>query len=173
MRLAFLVVFGLAFLAGCGGSSSSDDVVGGSGSPTSSSPSSVPDSEHCEPPPVEPTYLPWIARGEAIPEPEVSKGPDDATTLKWVRPDSPDPSYVLLRRTSIRTGGGLGDEVPVSIPDVQSAQFYEGEVAGMAFLVWDTGELSCGEIGLQLVATDMTRAQARDEILKVAKSLTG
>ncbi len=67
--------------------------------------------------------------------------------------------------------GGAGDDVAVAIPGADSAQFYEGEAPGMAFLVWETGEAECGEIGLQLVASEMTRAQAREEIVKVAKSL--
>jgi hypothetical protein len=41
----------------------------------------------------------------------------------------------------------------------------------MAFLVWETGAADCGEIGLQLVAPDMTRARARREIVNVAQSL--
>lgn len=173
MKRTLLLTLALVVLAGCGGSSGSDDVAGGSASDPSTSEPSVQDSDYCEPPPVEPTYLPWIDAREAIPEPEASHGPDDATTLMWPRPDSMEPYYVLLRRTSTRTGGGPGEEISVSIPGAHSAEFYEGEAAGMAFLVWDTGEPYCGEIGLQLVATDMTRAQARGEILKVAKSLTG
>ena len=51
------------------------------------------------------------------------------------------------------------------------AQFYEGEAPGLTFLVWETGEATCGEMGLQLVALGMSRAKARNEIVKVARSL--
>ena len=160
-----------SFLAGCAGASSSD---GAEEDPVSSAPTasaSVAGSEHCEAAPATPTYLPWLSSGERLPEPDASYGPGDTTTLTWVREDWPESSYVLLRRGSSRTWGGAGDEVAVGIPGADSAQFHEGEAPGMAFLVWETGEAKCGEIGLQLVALDMTRARTREEIVKVAKSL--
>lgn len=96
MRPSLLLLFAVSLVAGCADSSSSG---GADGAPPAGAPASGPaaDSDSCEPPPVRPTYLPWLPERQPPPDPEVSHGPADATDLVWAREDSTEAYYVLLR----------------------------------------------------------------------------
>jgi hypothetical protein len=95
--------------------------------------------------------------------------------LDWRNPhwkEEIPPYYVILRRQAEPNLAAPGDQVAVTIEGSDEGAFYEGEVAGNAGIYWVIPNvISCSTLALELVAPDLTRAEARNEIFKVAESL--
>lgn len=136
----------------------------------------------CEFAPVRPTYLPWLRPGQRVPAPQPSHvSPDaaaanpDTAALTWSRPGWETPprvSYVQLRKETPTSFGGPGEQVPVAVSGAGSGQYHEGESPGSGVIAWDTGASRCGQVVLELQAPDLTRQQAKVELLRIARSLS-
>lgn len=171
------VALSLALL-GCGSSSDSRERTGpGSAKAQSSaSASASADGEaRCGFASVRPAYLPWLKRGEEVPPPQKYHGPDEAAWLDWRRPDWAEdaPYYVVLRRDS-QFSTSSGQLVPgTRLPETaEPGRLHSGEVGFSPSVVWFLdGATSCEWLTLQLSAPGMSREQAEEEIVRVARSL--
>lgn len=138
--------------------------------------SSVDGGARCEYASVRPAYLPWLKPGKAAPRPQTYHGPDDAAWLDWRRPhwaEEDAPYYVVLRRDSQFTTSS-GHLVPgTRLPETaERGRLYSGEVGFSPSIVWFlVGAPSCEWLTLQLAAPGMSRRQAENEIVKIARSL--
>jgi hypothetical protein len=143
----------------------------------------------CSFPLYRPTYLPWIAPGESVPDPT-----KDLTSGGG--PQGLDPGYAMLVWAfgDISTLGGpelkgtlalwrstenvgsfpIDPHVP-SLPDGSDGRFYEGET-GDRSIVWsdaseNTYDDSCSETALVLTMPNLTNEEQRQELVKIARSL--
>jgi hypothetical protein len=148
------------------------------GSPSPDPPPSPADAGGCPFPSVRPTYLPWLSAGEDVPPPRMSHASEEggsSASLEWRNPNWEQgipPSYVTLRRQTEPNLGAPGDPVAVTIDGSDEGGFYEGEVPGDAAISWVIpNATSCSTVALELVAPDMSRSEAKREIVKIAESL--
>jgi hypothetical protein len=98
-----------------------------------------------------------------------------SASLEWRNPNWEQgipPSYVTLRRQTEPNLGAPGDPVAVTIDGSDEGGFYEGEVPGDAAISWVIpNATSCSTVALELVAPDMSRSEAKREIVRIAESL--
>jgi hypothetical protein len=131
-----------------------------------------PSSGECEFPAFQPTYLPWVTAGRPVPAPDAFHDPmDDSATLHWSRPGTDLPYYVALTRESYSLdGSGPGETIAVAIPGAASGQLYIGETPGDEDIYWNVGPGPCSEFVLELSTNDMSRAESKAAIIKIAES---
>jgi hypothetical protein len=134
-------------------------------------PSETPSPPKCGFPRFQPTHLPWLKAGETAPAPHAFYGPTgDSATLYWSRPGVNVPYYVRLTRQSpTLSGSGPGETVDVGIPGAATGELFEGETPGSELIYWSDGQ-PCSEFVLELAANDMSRAESRAEIIRIASS---
>jgi hypothetical protein len=139
-------------------------------------PSGDEDATPCPPPPVTPTYLPWLAPDEGVPRPEVWKGgPEDGDSHQlnwWPNGHVPadEPYLVALRRLSEPGGTGGGDPTGIVVEGAEGVSG-GGPMPGDVWVGWNIGGRSCNLVELELTTSGrMTAALARREILRIAES---
>lgn len=132
--------------------------------------------QQCQPTDLRPSFLPWIAEGDPIPEPEAYDAPagpqSDGVILSWHAPSSTfqAPYSVVLRQYSDPIGAG-GDEVPIRHLG-ELGNFYEGTAPGLGAIMWESPDSPCNILALELNAYPrMTREETRQTLIRVAESL--
>ena len=116
-----------------------------------------------------PTYLPWLAEGEEVPEPQrwVKNG---ASYVGWSSGgDDPVKQRSLVFRRNTEPLGGEGEAVSVRLEGAEG--YYYSAPGSLASALWKTDSGSCGLITLALSLPGSDRAELRDHILKVVESL--
>lgn len=132
--------------------------------------------EACDFAPVRPTYLPWVAPGEPVPDPSESKSDDpdgDEASLVWTKERGERPYYVaLVRWTSGFFPGGRDVSVVVAgVPGRLSTGATEGKYPGVAEIQWFLPQARCNDIRLWLKTSGrMTDREAADKAIKIAES---
>jgi hypothetical protein len=136
-------------------------------------PSGTTPAARCEFPTFQPTYLPWLRSGQAVPIPDAfyGLGHDASATLYWSRPDVGVPYYVrLTHQPPTLDGSGPGRTISVAIPGASAGQLYLGETPGNELIYWTIDQGPCPEFVLELSANDMSRAESEAAIIKIARS---
>lgn len=148
--------------------------------------------EVCDFPGYRPTYLPWLEPGDPVPEPERQ------LTSAGGGPQGLDPGYAILvwGFGDISTPGGPRLEGTLSLwrstenigalpidpavprlPDGAQGRFYDGK-GGDWSIVWRDVPSGvpygdpCSETVLGLTMPHLASAEQREELIKVARSLT-
>jgi hypothetical protein len=168
------------------------EVQGVSFAPTAGPLPPAVDEEICDFPSVSPTYLPWLAADEPIPEPEKSQSADGGgpqgldpgySTLSWsngdiTRPGSdPDVGAVHLWRATQSVGSIPTDPDVPPLPNGATGRFYASEGGGADWsIVWgdpipDVSDDDCSETTLVAYFPNLTKAEGKEEILLIARSL--
>ena len=115
-----------------------------------------------------PTYLPWLDKGEEVPEPqlEVENG---TSYVMWASGDG-DPSQksVIFRRNS-EPRGGLGEAVSVRLEGARG--YYYASPGSSAAVLWKTDSETCDLITLAVSLPGSDQAEIRDEVLRIVESL--
>jgi hypothetical protein len=138
----------------------------------------------CEYASVIPAYLPWLKRGEEVYPPHPFHGPDNSARFYWPRPGSRynHGDYVKVSKSDSVFTTGPGQLVPgTRLPHTaEPGRLHSGDVFGwwpqagitVSAIVWFlVGAPSCEWLTLQLSAPGMSREQAEEEIVRIAKSL--
>lgn len=148
--------------------------------------------EACAFPSVRPTYLPWLAPGQAIPRPEMEKWAEREdgiqtepgySILSWSNGDVTNPgtsrdigSIALWRTTESVVSFPTDDEVP-ALPDGSTGRLHASEGGGADWsIVWGdstpdvTGD-DCSETTLVAYFPNLSKAEGKQEIIKIARSL--
>jgi hypothetical protein len=140
--------------------------------PADTSPSSD-DAEvsgRCDFPPFRPAYLPWLKAEQPLPAPSRERHAGYAQ-LAWHGRDS---SYVLLWRVS-ELLGGRGQPAP-SLPNGAEGYLYESEsdedIADWAILWADAHDDGCNQTALLLYDPRLAKQEGKQEILRLAATLT-
>jgi hypothetical protein len=152
----------------------------------------VVDEEICDFPSVRPTYLPWLAPGQLIPDPGMGLSADGGgpqgldpgyATLSWANGDvtnpgsSPDIGAVHLWRATQSVGSFPVDPVVPPLPDGSTGKLYLSEGGGGDWsIVWggpppDAADDDCSETTLVVSFPNLTAAEGKEEILAIARSL--
>jgi hypothetical protein len=124
-------------------------------------------SGRCDFPSFRPTYLPWLAPGEAVPAPGFDRFAGYAQ-LEWHAGNA----YVVLWRVS-DVIGGPGDPAP-ALPNGAEGYLYEGssdEHADWAVVWADVQADGCNETTLSVVSRRLTEQEGKDAILRIAATL--
>lgn len=117
----------------------------------------------------EPTYLPWLAKGEKVPDPQRDVDPGlGRAEATWLKPGA-EGGGIALTRYTYHPASGPGEAVSVMM-EGKSGELYFGK-GGTPTIVWDTGAAECNFIELVLGDVGLERAAARRELLQVAESL--
>ncbi len=144
----------------------------------------------CNFPSYRPTYLPWIAPGESVPDPtrdltSAGGGPQGLdpgyAQLVWAFGDISTPGGPALKGTSTlwRSTESVGSfpidpQVP-SLPDGSGGRFHEGETGDWSIVWSDASESTyddpCSETTLGLTMPNLTNEEQRQELVKIARSL--
>ena len=165
---ALLLLLGL--IAGCGGGDGSADRSSDSSSPvTSISSGGAGAGERCDFPRVRPAHLPWIEAGHPLPAPSRERF-DDYAKLTWRAGDS---SLQLWRVDELL--GGPGEPAP-RLPNGAEGYLYESEsdedVANWAIVWADPQADGCNQTTLALHSRSLSKRNGKEEILRIAGSLT-
>jgi hypothetical protein len=151
----------------------------------------VVDEELCDFPSVRPTYLPWLAPGETVPEPArqmnaAGGGPQGLdpgySILSWSNGDitqpGSDPNVAgihLWRATESGDSFPEDPQVP-PLPDGSTGRLHPGHEDGDWSIVWgdptpDVTDDDCSETTLVAYYPNLTKAEGKEEILLIARSL--
>jgi hypothetical protein len=147
----------------------------------------------CDLPGFRPTYLPWLAPAEPVPEPEVERtahggGPQDMdpgySLLSWgsgsIRvPGGPKhEGGVTLWRTTESVGVLRADPAVPPLPNGAEGRLYYPETGdgGDWAIIWvdpfpDTQDDPCSETTLSTYFPQLTKEEGQREIVKIARSL--
>ena len=160
----------MAFVLGCGGESAS--------TPTDSRPEmkgtasdsgGATPSGRCQFPRLRLAYLPWLPKGQPVPEPSRERF-EGYAQLDW----HDGMSYVLLWRVN-ETLGGPGELAP-SLPNGAEGYLYAGssdeDVAQWAIVWGDARADGCNQTTLSLYSPTLTKQEGKQEILGLASTLT-
>lgn len=135
-------------------------------------PSEKQDPDHCDFPALRPTYLPWLAAGKPVPSPTESYDEQINRAALWWR----DPRVPYGE-------GGVGltvythfplsseEETDIDIKGVAGQLHRLDESPDLVSLHWDLPTSSCNFLELVLVAPNLTKDEAVQELLKIARSL--
>jgi hypothetical protein len=131
-------------------------------------------SVECPFPTILPTYLPWLQAGEEVPAPYKDRFEAGEAHLAWV-PDGKHRALVTLRRYTGERGGP-GGAVPVTYDGAEGFLYVgEGaESANIAYvaIVWHHRDGPCNMTALALDAPQLSLDEGKEEIRKIAESLT-
>jgi hypothetical protein len=182
-RLAASALFFVMLLGACASQTESRGQAN-NGLKTTPSPAT------CNFPLYRPSYLPWIAPGDPVPDPtrdltSAGGGPQGLdpgySMLVWGFGDISTPggpelkgTLTLWRSTENVQSFPVDPEVP-SLPDGSDGRFYEGETGDWS-IVWsdaseDTYDDNCNETALVLTMPNLTSEEQRQELVKIARSL--
>jgi hypothetical protein len=132
----------------------------------------------CPPPPVMPTYLPWLPAGGPVPTPQIvyDSAQSDGYDVVWERAGTARDSGtgVWMDRSSNAVNSGRGEPTGHEILGQEGLLLTDepGAVGAAATIVWDLGSGPCRNVRLYFESDDaMTRAQIDREILRIADSL--
>jgi streptogramin lyase len=146
----------------------------------------------CDYPSTRPTYLTWLAPGAAVPEPAMEKWAEREkanqtepgySILTWSNGDVTNPgtardigSVALWRTTESVVSFPTDDEVP-ALPDGSTGRLNASEGGGADWsIVWGdptpdvTGD-DCSETTLVAYFPNLSKAEGKQEIIKIARSL--
>jgi hypothetical protein len=186
-----LAVSGTTAWSAVGESIRSWELPGASGD---AGPVGQPDSEGamCDFPSVRPTYLPWVAPGEPVGPPGTDRwagggGPQGLdpgySILSWSNGDvtmpghAPDVGSVSLWRATESVGSFPVDPEVPPLPDGSTGRFYASEGGGGDWsIIWgdplpDVTDDDCSETALVVNFPNLTRSEAKREIIRIAESL--
>lgn len=166
--LGTAAILALFVIGACGDSEEPDSSkVAGSAEPTTSgSPT-----EACPYVEARPTYLPWLDKGEKVPEPQTAVR-NRTSYVAWSAggDDPSEQKSVVLRRDS-EPRGGKGEPVPVRLEGADGYYYAAPESSSTASVLWQTDSPSCDLITLSLSLPGSDQGGLREEILKIVKSL--
>jgi len=188
-RLASVLCF-VVLLSACASATKSSGQATYRFTPTTSPATPTPSPATCNFPLYWPTYLPWIAPGESVPDPA-----RDLTSAGG-GPQGLDPGYAQLVWAfgDISTAGGpalkgtltlwrstesvgafpVDPQVP-SLPDGSDGRFYEGETGDWSIVWSDASESTyddpCNQTTLGLTMPNLTNEEQHQELVKIARSL--
>ena len=162
-------ILALFVIGACGDSEGTDSSkVAGAAEPTSAG---SPTEAACPYVEARPTYLPWLDKGEKVPEPQTAVR-NRTSYVAWSAggDDPSEQKSVVLRRDS-EPRGGKGEPVPVRLEGADGYYYAAPESSSTASVLWQTDSPSCDLITLSLSLPGSDQGELRDEILKIVKSL--
>ena len=126
-------------------------------------------SGRCDFPPFRPASLPWLEPSQPVPAPSRERF-EGYAQLDWHAGDS----YVVLWQVS-ESLGGAGEPAP-PLPNGAAGYLYEGssdeDIAQWA-IVWAEAQADgCNQTTLSLYSPKLTKLEGKEEILRLAASLT-